>query len=76
MEVHPSQSIPSVGLGDGVATREHGERRVNIVPQKEPHFLPPICRSGNGELEVEIDSMPRFDIGVYAIQNHRFRARA
>jgi hypothetical protein len=35
-----SHRIP-LGLGNGVATSDHEERRVDIIPQKEPYFLPP-----------------------------------
>jgi hypothetical protein len=31
-----------VGLGNGAATREHGERHVSAVPKKEPYFLSPV----------------------------------
>jgi hypothetical protein len=32
VEVPPSHSVPLVGLGDGVVTREHRERHVDVVP--------------------------------------------
>jgi hypothetical protein len=57
-----------------VDTHEHGERRVGVIPQKEPYFPPPIRGFGHGEVEVRIDSMPRFDIDVHATQNYRFDA--
>jgi hypothetical protein len=30
-----------LGLGNGVATSDHGEQRIDVIPQKEPYFLPP-----------------------------------
>jgi hypothetical protein len=58
MEVFPYDTIPSVGLGEGVATHEHREWCVSIVPQKEPYFPPPIWRSRHMEVEVGINSVP------------------
>jgi hypothetical protein len=34
MEVPRGHSVPQVGLGDRVATCEHGEWRVSVIPQK------------------------------------------
>jgi hypothetical protein len=60
-------------LGDGEATCEHGKPHVDVVSQKEPYFPPPICGFRHSEVEVGIDSMPRFDIDVCAAQNCHFR---
>jgi hypothetical protein len=76
VEVLPSHSVPLVVLGDGVATCEHREWHVGIVPQKELYFPPPVHRFGHVEVEVGINSMPRFDIDVHAAQNRCFHARA
>jgi hypothetical protein len=70
-----AHSIPPVGLGDGLATHEHGERRISIVPNKEPYFLPPIQSFGHGEVEVGY-SLPRSDLKVHNTQHPRFHARA
>jgi hypothetical protein len=71
-----AHSIPPVGLGDRLATREHGERRNGIVPKKERYFLAPIRRFGHGEVEVGINSLPRTDIKVHTTQHPPFHARA
>jgi hypothetical protein len=63
-------------LRDGTATREHGERHIGVVPQKEPNFPPPVRRFEHGEVEVGIDYMPGFDIDVCATQNRHFHAGA
>jgi hypothetical protein len=76
MEVPPGHSIPSVGLGDGAASCEQGERHIGVVPKKEPYFSPPVRRTGQGEVEVGIDSMPRSEVDVHATQNRYFRTRA
>jgi hypothetical protein len=73
-EVLPGHSIPPVRLGDRVASSEHGEWRVGVVPQTEPYFLPHTRRFRHGEVEVGIDSMLGFDRDVHATQNLRFRA--
>jgi hypothetical protein len=33
VELSPSRTVLSVGMGDGTATRRHGEWHVSIVPQ-------------------------------------------
>jgi hypothetical protein len=40
-EVRLSHTVPLVELGDGMATHERGERRISIIPQKEPYPPPP-----------------------------------
>jgi hypothetical protein len=76
VEVPLGHFVPLVELGDGAVTRERGERRGDIILQKEPCFLPPIRRIEHGEVEVGINTGPKFDINIYAIQNHRLCARA
>jgi hypothetical protein len=58
------------------AKNTDGVRCVGVIPHKEPYFLPPICRFGHGEVQVGINSMPRFEIDVHITQNHRFHAQA
>jgi hypothetical protein len=68
--------IPSVGLGDGATTHEHGKRYVGIVPQKEPYFSPPVQWTKHREVEDGINSTPRSDEDVHTAQSHHFHARA
>jgi hypothetical protein len=75
-EVYLDHAVPLVWLGDGAATHKHGERHVSVIAQKEPHFLPPVQRTGFQKVEVRINSMPRSDKDVHTTQNCRFRARA
>jgi hypothetical protein len=75
-KVLPRHSVSPVGLGVGTATREHRERCIDVVPQKESYFLPPVRRSRHREVEVGINSMPRSDKEVHTTQNRHFRARA
>jgi hypothetical protein len=76
VEVPLGHFVPSIGLGDGAAMSKHGERRVNIIPQKE-HILSATRRGfRHGEVEVGIDSMLGFDIDVHASQNRHFHAQA
>jgi hypothetical protein len=35
MEVRLGHTVPLVGLGDGAATCESGERCIDVVPQEE-----------------------------------------
>jgi hypothetical protein len=76
MKVLLGHPIPPVGLGDEVVTREHRERRGDIVPQKEPHFLPPVHWFRHGEVEIRIGAMPRLDVDVHATQNCCFHVCA
>jgi hypothetical protein len=69
-------TVPPVWLGDGVATRQHRERRISVVPQKKPYFLPPVRWTGRQEVKIGINYTPRFDEDVHAAQNRHFRARA
>jgi hypothetical protein len=68
VEISPGYFVPPVGLGDEAATLEHKKRLVIVVPQKEPYFPPHI------EVDVGINSVPRFDIDVHATQNDHFYA--
>jgi hypothetical protein len=47
---------------DGVVSSERREWCGGVVPQEEPHFLPPIHKFGHGDVEIRIDDMPRFDV--------------
>jgi hypothetical protein len=76
MEVPPCHSVTPAGMGDGASTHEGGEWCVGIVPQQESYFLPSVRRAWRGEVELGIESIPRFDIDVHATQNCRFRNRA
>jgi hypothetical protein len=67
---------PPVGLGDGAVTCECRERHDGDISQKEPYFVPLICRIVHGEVEVGIDSVPEFDIDVHTTENHRLHGRA
>jgi hypothetical protein len=62
-------------LGDGAATREHRERCVSGIHQKEPYFSPPVQRSEHREMEVGINSMCKSDEDVHATQNYSFRTQ-
>jgi hypothetical protein len=37
-DVLVSHTVPPFGLRNGAATREHRERCVGVIPQKEPYF--------------------------------------
>jgi hypothetical protein len=76
MEVCPDHTEPPVRLGDATAPREHGERRISVIPEKEPYFLPPVWRTGRQEVEVRINSAPRSNKDVQTIQSRCFRAQA
>jgi hypothetical protein len=62
-------------LGDGVATSEHGEHHVGVIPQKETYFLPPIQSIKHREVEVENNSTPRSDEDVHTAQSRHFHAQ-
>jgi hypothetical protein len=70
---HP---ISPVGLGDGVVASKHGERRGGIVPQVEPHFLPPVHGFRHGDVEIRIDTLPELDMDDHNPRNSHFHARA
>jgi hypothetical protein len=76
MNVLPNHSIPPVGLADRSATREHEKRCVGVVPQKEPHFLPPVQRSRHWEEEVGINYVPKSNEDVHFAQNRHFHTQA
>jgi hypothetical protein len=69
-------SYRQLGWGDGAVIRERRERCGGIVLQKEPYFLPLIHRIRYGEVEVGINSVPRFEVNVHTSQNCRFHAWA
>jgi hypothetical protein len=56
-----------------VATGEHEERRIGVVPQKELYFLPPDRRVRLQKAKVWIDSRPRSDKHVGLAQCHEGR---
>jgi hypothetical protein len=76
MEVPPGHAVPPAGLGNRVATHEHGERRVGVIPQKEPHFPPPVRRTRDQEVEVGINSTARSNKYVSTAQSCHFYSRA
>jgi hypothetical protein len=76
VEVFLGHPIPSFELRDMAATREHEERCVGIVPQKEPYFSSPDHRVGHQKAKVGINSRPRSDKDVLTTQHHLFRVQA
>jgi hypothetical protein len=76
VEVPLGHTVPPVGLGNGAATCEHGERCVGVIPRKEPYFPPPVRRTKHWEVEVGINSTPRSNKDVHITQSYRFHARA
>jgi hypothetical protein len=63
-------------IGGRGATREHGDRGINVIPKKEPYFPPPVQLTEHHEVEVVINSTSRSDEEVHATQNCLFHARA
>jgi hypothetical protein len=63
-------------VGGGAATRENGEWRIGVVPQKESYFPPPVRRIRYREVEVWINSAPRSNEDVHTTQSCHFLARA
>jgi hypothetical protein len=59
-----------------VATHEHGEQRVDVIPQNEPSFQSPDLRVRRQEVKVGINSRPRSDKVVHIAQSRHFDARA
>jgi hypothetical protein len=76
MDVSLGHTVPPVGLMDGVATRDHGERCVGVVPKKEPYFLPHDRRVRHQKAELGINTRPRSDKDVHTTQYRCFRAQA
>jgi hypothetical protein len=72
VEVRLGHTIPPVGLGDGVATRERGERCVGIIPQEDPYFPPPDWRVEQREVKVWINSRLGSDQDVHSTQSRHF----
>jgi hypothetical protein len=56
----------------GRLPNELGEHRDNVVPEKDPYFLPPVRAFGNGEVKVRIDKLPGLDVDDHTSQNHCF----
>jgi hypothetical protein len=73
MDVSLGHNVPPLGLGNGAATVDHEERRVDIIPQKEPYFPPPGRRVRHQKTKVWINSRPRLDKKVHTAQHRRFR---
>jgi hypothetical protein len=54
-EVLLGDPVPLVGLGDRAVAHKCGEWHGNVVPQKEPYFLPPIHGFRHGDVKIRID---------------------
>jgi hypothetical protein len=65
VDVSLGHTVPPFGLGDGAATREHGEWHVDVIPRKGPYFLPPDRRVGHQKAEVWMVSRPGSDKDVH-----------
>jgi hypothetical protein len=76
MEVRLGHTVPLVGLGDGAATRESGERCIDVVPQEEQYVLPHDWRVKHWEVKVGINSKPESDQDVHTAQDYCFYVRA
>jgi hypothetical protein len=57
---------PPRKIGNGAATVERGERRGGILPQVKPPLPLPFHRSGHGNVEIGINSMPGLDMKNHA----------
>jgi hypothetical protein len=76
VEVSLSHTVLLVGMGDGMVTHKHMDRRISVVTQKEP-CSPPLdrrVRHQNGN--VGIDLRPRADQDVDIAQGHYSRVWA
>jgi hypothetical protein len=65
VDVSLVHTAPPLGLGNRAATSDHGERCIDVIPQKESYFPPPIWRVGHQKMEVGINSRPGSDQKVH-----------
>jgi hypothetical protein len=66
VEVLLGHPVPPVMMGSGAVTGEYRERRVGIIPQVKPLFVPPLHQFGHRDIEIGIDTLPGLDVDNHA----------